>query len=93
MSNQLTELLGKIVSFKVKNNVSAVEFLGEYSSYKGLVVGVCINLDKDHEVCIRDFDDVDVFYKLSELESFKIAEIDPLAFFENIKKGNLELTF
>ena len=39
----------------------------------------------------KEFDDAENFHKLSDIDSLKVAQIDPHAFFENIKLGHIEI--
>ena len=84
-------LLGSFVSFEIKNPEQVQSVLGETTKIKGLVTSVCFNLDGDHEICVKEFDDAENFHKLSEIESLNVAQIDPHAFFENIKLGHIEI--
>ena len=79
------------VSFKKKNPEKVQSVLGETTKIKGLVTSVCFNLDGDHEICVKEFDDAENFHKLSEIDSLNVAQIDPHAFFENIKLGHIEI--
>ena len=81
MDKEILNLLGAFVSFESK------DLQGEKRITKGLVTFVCFSLDGDHEICIKEFDDTEDFHKVSEMHSLKIAQIDPHAFFENIKSG------
>ena len=81
MDKEIFNLLGAFVSFESK------DFEGEKLIIKGLVTSVCFHLDGDHEICIKEFDDTQDFHKVSQMSSFKIAQLDPYAFFENIKSG------
>lgn len=91
MSKEILDLIGSFVSFQVENNETVKDVLGEVTFRKGLVVSVLFNLDNDHEICIKEFDDSENFYKLSQIDSLKVAKLDPYAFFENIKSGAIEV--
>ena len=91
MTSEIKNLLGSFVSFKKKNPEKVQSVLGETTKIKGLVTSVCFNLDGDHEICIKEFDDTEHFHKLSEIDSLNVAQIDPHAFFENIKLGYIEI--
>ena len=88
MKNQILDLLGTLVSFEDSNFEKST---GEKIITKGLVTSVCLHLDGDHEICIKEFDDTENFHKISDIESLKVVHIDPLAFFENIKTGAIPL--
>ena len=81
MDKEIFNLLGAFVSFESK------DFEGEKLIIKGLVTSVCFHLNGDHEICIKEFDDTQDFHKVSQMSSLKIAQLDPYAFFENIKSG------
>ena len=89
MTSEIKNLLGSLVSFEIKNSVQSV--LGETIKIKGLVTSVCLNLDGDHEICVKEFDDAENFHKLSNIDSLNVAQIDPHAFFENIRLGHIEI--
>ena len=91
MTSEIKNLLGSFVSFEIKNPEQVQSVLGETTKIKGLVTSVCFNLDGDHEICVKEFDDAENFHKLSEIESLNVAQIDPHAFFENIKLGHIEI--
>ncbi|WP_168384860.1 hypothetical protein [Acinetobacter indicus] len=84
MDKEILNLLGTFVSFESKDLENQG---GEKRITKGLVTFVCFSLDGDHEICIKEFDDTEDFHKVSEISSLKIAQLDPYAFFENIKSG------
>ena len=84
MDKEIFNLLGAFVSFESKDFETKD---GEKLITKGLVTSVCFNLDGDHEICIKEFDDTEDFHKVSQMSSLKIAQLDPYAFFENIKSG------
>lgn len=91
MTSEIKNLLGSLVSFEIKNSEQVQSVLGETTKIKGLVTSVCFNLDGDHEICVKEFDDAENFHKLSEIDSLNVAQIDPHAFFENIKLGHIEI--
>ena len=80
MTSEIKNLLGSFVSFKKKNPEKVQSVLGETTKIKGLVTSVCFNLDGDHEICVKEFDDAENFHKLSEIDSLNVAQIDPHAF-------------
>lgn len=88
MDKEILNLLGTFVSFEVKQLESEQ---GEKHITKGLVTSVCLNLDGDHEICVKEFDDTEDFHKVSEIDSLKVAQLDPYAFFENIKSGSISV--
>ena len=69
MTSEIKNLLGSFVSFEIKNPEQVQSVLGETTKIKGLVTSVCFNLDGDHEICVKEFDDAENFHKLSEIES------------------------
>ena len=79
MTSEIKNLLGSLVSFEIKNSVQSV--LGETTKIKGLVTSVCLNLDGDHEICVKEFDDAENFHKLSDIDSLNVAQIDPHTLF------------
>ena len=91
MTSEIKNLLGSFVSFKKEESWKVQSVLGETTKIKGLVTSVCFNLDGDHEICVKEFDDAENFHKLSEIDSLNVAQIDPHAFFENIKLGHIEI--
>ena len=91
MTSEIKKLLGSFVSFEIKNPEKVQSVLGETTKIKGLVTSVCFHLDGDHEICVKEFDDAENFHKLSEIDSLNVAQIDPHAFFENIKLGYIEI--
>ena len=88
MKDQILDLLGSLVSFEDSNNENSS---GETIRTKGLVTSVCFHLDGDHEICIKDFDDSENFHKFSTMKALKVVQIDPQAFFENIKSGAIPI--
>jgi len=91
MTSEIKNLLGSFVSFEKKNSEQVQSVLGETTKIKGLVISVCFNLDGDHEICVKEFNDAENIHKLSEIDSLNVAQIDPHAFFENIKLGYIEI--
>lgn len=91
MSKEILHLIGSFVSFQTKNDEAVQDVIGDVTSRKGLVTSVLFNLNNDHEICIKEFNDSENFYKLSEIDSLKVAKLDPYAFFENIKSGLIEV--
>ena len=91
MTSEIKNLLGSLVSFEIKNSEQFQSVLGETTKIKGLVTSVCLNLDGDHQICVKEFDDAENFHKLSDIDSLNVAQIDPHAFFENIKLGHIEI--
>lgn len=85
MNNEIYSLMGSIVSFDYKLTT------GETIRLKGLVTGVLFNLDGQHEISIKEFNDHESFFKLANLLNFKSTRIDPLAFFDNVKSGLIQL--
>jgi pentose-5-phosphate-3-epimerase len=90
---QVIDLMGNLVSFELKNDEQVKEILGETTKIKGLVTGVVLNLNTKHEVLVKDFDDIERYYLISETSNFKILQIDPELFFENVKSGAIEVDF
>lgn len=88
MKNEVLNLLGSLVSFEEKFFETAT---GQKLRTKGLVTGVLLNLDGNHEICVKDFEDTESFFKLSEITEFKALEVDPVAFFENVKSGAIQV--
>lgn len=88
MKDQILDLLGSLVSFEYSNNENST---GETIRTKGLVTSVCFHLHGDHEICIKDFDDLENFHKFSTMKALKVVQIDPQAFFENIKSGAIQI--
>lgn len=90
MKDKVLDLLGSLVSFEDSNFETIT---GDKIRTKGLVTSVCINLNGDHEICVKDFEDSENFYKLSTMSALKVLQIDPHAFFENIKTGAIQVDF
>ena len=88
MNNEIYSLMGSIVSFQDKESEATT---GQSIRLKGLVTGVLFNLDGQHEISVKDFADKVHFYKLSNLLNLKSTQIDPLAFFDNVKSGLIQL--
>lgn len=84
MNNEIYSLMGSIVSFQDKESEATT---GQSIRLKGLVTGVLFNLDGDHQICVKDFTDNESFFKLANLQNFKSVQIDPSAFFDNVKQG------
>ena len=78
MDKEIFNLLGAFVSFESKHFETSE---GEKLITKGLVTSVCFNLDGNHEICIKEFDDTENFHKVADMSSLKIAQLDPYAFF------------
>lgn len=83
---QLLDLMGCVVSFDYK---PLKDGQGEITHIKGLVTGVSIELSNDHAISVLDYHDSDDFYHLDRIENFKAVQLDPYAFFENIKNGTI----
>ena len=88
MNNEIYSLMGSIVSFQDKESEATT---GQSIRLKGLVTGVLFNLDGQHEISIKEFNDHESFFKLANLLNFKSTRIDPLAFFDNVKSGLIQL--
>ena len=86
---KIYQVLSFLSKRRILNKFKSV--LGETTKIKGLVISVCFNLDGDHEICVKEFNDAENIHKLSEIDSLNVAQIDPHAFFENIKLGYIEI--
>lgn len=87
-TNDILSLLGSVVSFDyqtLSKDVSHTE------SVKGLVIAVSIELNDRHALSIRDYEDREDSFEISRMTNFKATQLDPYAFFENIKNGNIEI--
>jgi hypothetical protein len=88
---QVIDLMGNLVSFELKNDEQVKEILGETTKIKGLVTGVALNLNAKHEILVKDFDDIESYFLLSDATNLKILQVDPELFFENVKSGAIQI--
>ena len=85
---QLLDLMGAIVSFEYHTISKDVK---HSCQVKGLVIGVSIELNDNHSISVRSFDDSEESYEISKIKNFKAVHLDPYAFFENIKNGSISV--
>ena len=90
---QVIDLIGKLISFEIRNDEQLKNSLGETIKIKGLVTGVALHLNGKHEILVKDFDDVQDYFFLSDATNLKIHQLDPLLFFENVKSGAIQVDF
>jgi hypothetical protein len=83
---QLLDLLGSVVNFDYHTISQDVEHKEEI---KGLVIAVSIELNENHSIAIRDYEDREDSYEISKIKNFKAITIDPYALFENIRNGTI----
>lgn len=84
---QLLDLMGCVVSFEYETILGG----DHVQSVKGLVTAISIELKEDHSISVLDFDDSENFYKIDRIKNFKAVQLDPYAFFDNIKNGTISL--
>lgn len=87
-TNEILDLLGSVVSFDyqtLSKDVSHTEHV------KGLVIGISIELNDRHALSIRNYDDNEDSFEISRMKNFKAVQLDPYAFFENVKSGTIEI--
>lgn len=82
---QLIDLMGCIVSF----DYEVLQGSDQTNSVKGLVRAAIIDLDNKHSLLVRDLEDYDDYYEISRMKNFKAVQLDPYAFFENVKNGTI----
>lgn len=88
MKDQILDLLGSIVSFDYNASSKDAE---QKEHVKGLVIGVSIELNGQHFISVQNFDDSEDCYTISRMENFKSVQLDPYAFFQNVKTGVIQL--
>jgi hypothetical protein len=88
---QVIDLMGNLVSFEIQNNEELHSILGETTTIKGLVTGVALHLNGNHEILVKDFDNGENYYDFSKIDTFKVAQLDPELLFENIRSGAFEI--
>ena len=88
MKDQILDLLGSVVSFDYQTLSKDNEHT---EKVKGLVIGVSIELNDRHQISVRNFDGGEDSYEISRFKNFKAVQLDPYAFFENVKSGLIQL--
>lgn len=88
MKDQILDLLGSIVSFDYNASSKDAE---QKEQVKGLVIGLSIELNGQHSISVQNFDDSEDSYIISRMENFKAVQLDPYAFFENVKSGAIQV--
>ena len=88
---QVIDLMGNLVSFEIKNPEQFHSVFGKTTIVKGLVTGVALNLDGNHSILVRNFDNQEDYYDFSKIDTFKVAQLDPELLFENIRSGAFEI--
>lgn len=88
MKDQVLDLLGSIVSFDYK---SISDQPNQTEHIKGLVIGISIELNEEHSISVQHYDDAEDSYKISRIANFKAVQLDPYAFFQNVKSGAIQV--